>query len=205
MNTSMFKTIFFDFGNVIGFFDHHRATTALAKYTETPVAELHTLLHDSDILDQYEHGHISTAEYIRLIRERGRVRCSDEDFLTGFVDIFWPNPEVCRLIPRLKPRYRLVLASNTCEAHFTQFSAMFVTTLRHLDELGASHTLRARKPNANFYENAQTLAAADPGECLFIDDKPANVEAAERFGWRGILYEPDGSLLLKMRAAGVIV
>jgi len=201
--SAMIKTIYFDFGNVIGFFDHWRASKALAMYSDQPVDLIHEILHGDHLLDDYEHGHIDTAEYIRQACERGRIRCTPEEFQKAFVEIFWTNPEVCSLIPGLKPRYRLVLASNTCDAHFTKFTEMFADTLHHLDELGASHTLRARKPNRAFYENAQRLANAEPAECLFVDDRAVNIEAAERFGWKGILYVPDGTLVRKMRAAGV--
>lgn len=199
----MIKTIFLDFGNVIGFFSHRRASEALAKFTDMPVDELHEVLHGGDLLDQYEHGHLTTADYIRLTRLQGRIVCTDEQFLEGFVNIFWANPEVCNMIPRLRPRYRLVLASNTCDAHFAKFSEMFAETLSHLDELGASHTLRARKPHRAFYENAQALAQAEPEECLFLDDREVNIEAANQFGWKTILYKPDGTLEAKLRAAGV--
>ena len=40
---------------------------------------------------------------------------------------------------------------------------------------------------------------------LFVDDLPTNVEAAEKFGWNGIVYQPDGGLIDKLRAAGVEV
>jgi hypothetical protein len=38
---------------------------------------------------------------------------------------------------------------------------------------------------------------------VFVDDLPTNVEAAERFGWRGVVYRPDGTLADKLRSAGV--
>jgi hypothetical protein len=30
-----------------------------------------------------------------------------------------------------------------------------------------------------------------------------NIETAERFGWKGILYRPEGTLADKLRSAGV--
>ena len=64
---------------------------------------------------------------------------------------------------------------------------------------------RARKPEPAFFAHIQQHAGAGPDECVFIDDLPTNVEAAERFGWRGIVYRPDGTLADKLRAAGVEV
>lgn len=199
----MIKTIFFDFGNVIGFFDHARALSQLVRYTDMNATELNLVLYGGVILDDYEHGRISTTEYAREARLNGRLTCTEDEFLASFADIFWPNPEICDLIPKLRPHYRIVLASNTCDAHFNKFREMFASTLVHFDALGTSHTMNARKPHAAFYESAHRLANVQPGECLFLDDLPVNVEAAERFGWKGIVYRPDGTIKQKLQAAGV--
>jgi putative hydrolase of the HAD superfamily len=98
-----------------------------------------------------------------------------------------------------------VLASNTNDAHFTKYTFQFARELSHFDHLVTSHFARARKPEPEFFAFAQRRAGADPGECLFVDDLGVNVEAAERFGWKGLLYRPDGTLVQKLQAAGVEV
>jgi putative hydrolase of the HAD superfamily len=199
----MIRTIFFDFGNVVGFFDHQRAVTRLTEFTDLNAIELTLRLYGGPILDDYECGRIATAEYVREATLNGRLSCTPAEFVDCFCDIFWRNPEVCDLIPRLKPRYRLVLASNTVDAHFRRFSADYADVLAHFDHLVASHHAAARKPHPEFWAYAQRFAHADPGECLFVDDLPVNVEAAVRFGWQGIVYAPDGTLEAKLKAAGV--
>ena len=199
----MIRTIIFDFGNVVAFFDHGRALRQLARFTDMDPVELGLVLYGSPIEDAYERGAVSTAEYVREAKLNGRLTCTDDEFLAAFVDIFWPNPEVIDLIPRLKPRYRLMLASNTNDAHFTKFTRQFPDALGHLDHLGTSHRAGARKPEPAYFANVHRFAAAEPSECLFVDDLPVNVEAAERFGWQGVVYRPDGSLPAALRARGV--
>src|SRR5207248_11548544 len=155
------------------------------------------------LVHAYETGKVGTEEFVREATRRGRLTCTPDEFLAYFCDIFWRNDEVCDLVPRLKPRYRLVLASNTVEPHYRRYTADFADVLRHFDHLVASHHAGARKPHPDFFAYAQRFAAADPHECLFVDDLPANVEAAGRFGWRGIVYRPDGTLVDKLMAAGV--
>jgi 2-haloacid dehalogenase len=48
---------------------------------------------------------------------------------------------------------------------------------------------RVRKPNPRLYEILFERYSLDPSTCLFIDDVPANIEAGERLGMRGILFE----------------
>jgi glucose-1-phosphatase len=199
------KTLIFDFGNVLAFFDHGRAVARLDEFTDMEPVELTLVLYGGAAEDAYERGAIDTDEYVREGLLNGRLKCNREQFLAAFVDIFWRNDEVCNLIPRLKPKYRVLLASNTNDAHYKQYTQQFRDVLAHFDHLCASHEAKARKPEAAFFAHCQRFAGADPGECLFIDDLPTNVEAAERFGWKGVVYSPDGTLADKLRAAGVVL
>src|SRR6476469_8767823 len=123
------RTIVFDFGNVLAFFDHGRAVARLARFTDRPPAELMLELYGGALESDYEIGRLSTEEYVRLGKLNGRLTCSDDKFLVAFVDIFWRNDELCDLIPRLKPRYRLLLASNTNDAHYRHYTREFADVL----------------------------------------------------------------------------
>ena len=201
----MIRTIFFDFGNVLAFFDHQRAVEQLVRYTNLNAIELTLRLYGDSIIDDYETGKISTEEYVREALLNGRLSCSNDEFLACFCDIFWRNDEVCSLIPRLKPNYRLVLASNTVDSHFRRYTADYADVLKHFDHLVTSHHAGERKPHAGFFTYAHRFALAAPDECLFVDDLPVNVESSMRFGWKGIVYAPDGTLDDKLREAGIDV
>jgi glucose-1-phosphatase len=197
------KTIIFDFGNVVAFFDHGRALERLAAHTVTPAPQLRAALYDGHLEDAFERSGIDTAGYVTQALVAGKLACTPEQFLEAFVAIFWRNPEVCDLIPRLRPKYRVILASNTNAAHFDHYVKQFATELAHFDFLGTSFDARARKPEPEFFAHIQRHANAEPHECLFLDDLPKNVMAAEHFGWQGIVYQADGTLADKLRAAGV--
>lgn len=199
----MIRTIFFDFGNVVAFFDHQRAVEKLVKFTDLNAVELTVRLYGGPILDDYECGRIPTSEYVREAKLNGRLSCTQDEFLACFNDIFRRNAEVCDLIPRLKPRYRLVLASNTVDAHFRRYVTDYADVFAHFNHLVASHHAGARKPHPAFFEYAHQFALAEPDECLFVDDLQPNVETAERFGWKGVVYAPNGTLADKLREAGV--
>ena len=201
----MIRTIFFDFGNVLAFFDHRRAVEKLARFSDLSATELTLTIYGGVTEDDYETGKLSSAEFVRESKLNGRLTCSDEQFREYFVDIFWANPEVCDLIPRLRPHYRLVLASNTNEMHFEKYTAQFADTLKHFDHLVVSHHARARKPHPEFFTHAHQFADTHPESCVFIDDMAVNTETAARFGWRAVTYRPDGTLADELRALGVAV
>ncbi len=199
----MVKTIVFDFGNVIGYFDHLLALHRLAPHSEMSPAEMHRAIAGSWIWDAYETGSISTAEFLTHIRSTFRLRCGDDVISLAWSDIFQANVDVCTLIPTLKGRYRLLLGSNTNDLHAAWFRRQFADTLAHFDHLVLSHEIGTRKPRADFFEHCARLAHAEPHECLFIDDMPANIEAARAAGWQAILYTSFADLQEQMQTLGI--
>lgn len=200
----MIRTILFDFGNVLAFFDHGRALEKLKHHTTIPPAELGLILYGGELELAYECGQIRTPRYFEVGKEDGRLTCGLPEFIAAFVDIFIENHRVTSLIPALKKNYRLVLASNTNEAHFTHYRKQFRHFLDLFDYCIVSHEVGARKPARAFYEQCQKHANCEPGECLFVDDLPSNVHAAEAFGWKGIVLTTPEDLITRMTEAGVV-
>jgi FMN phosphatase YigB (HAD superfamily) len=202
----MIRTVLFDFGNVVAFFDHDRAVRRLLAHTDRTAAELWRLLYEDNLEDRYECGQATTDELFAVARDRGGLRCDRAEFVNAFCDIFWPNPPMADLIPRLKANgYRLVLASNTNAAHYERYREQFQDVLGHFDAIAVSHEAGARKPHPRFFEYAHKLAGYDKAECLFVDDLLANVAGAREFGWNAILYTRFDELVPELRAAGVRV
>lgn len=58
-----------------------------------------------------------------------------------------------------------------------------------------------RKPEEAAYAHACAALQVAPGDCLFIDDRPDNVDAARAFGMQAILREPSIEALRAALAA----
>lgn len=197
------SAIVFDFGNVIGFFSHRQAAEQLAEYTTASVEEILLLLCDEQLEDDFESGRMPVSELRQRVRQRLGLTCSDAQFDRAVGDMFAQNAEVCELIPALKPRYRLLLLSNTNELHALQFRRQFAKTLAHFDALVLSHEVGLRKPCPDIYAHCQSVAGCSPSQCLFIDDLPANIEAARACGWQGIVYHRGMDLPRELRKLGI--
>jgi glucose-1-phosphatase len=202
----MIRTVLFDFGNVVAFFDHQRALRRLLAHTDRTADQLLALMYYNDLEYRYECGELTTDEVFAMAREVGGLRCSQDEFVAAFCDIFSPNPPVAELVGRLKRNgYRLVLASNTNAAHYAHYREAFRDVLAHFDAIAVSHEAGARKPHPKFFEYAHRLAVGERAECVFIDDLADNVEAARAFGWRAIQYTAFEELLAGLKGLGVRV
>ena len=197
------KTLVFDFGNVVAFFDHRRAVAKLLPFTSLSATDLFAAIYGGRPEIDYECGRLTTEEFFRTVQPASKLTCSLEEFAEAFADIFTPNPLVRDLIPLLKQRHRLLLASNTNAAHFAKFSEQFADVLRHFDALCLSFEIGHRKPSADYFAACQREAHAEPQECLFVDDLLENVEAARKQGWHGLPYGPGVDLGGQLRGMGI--
>lgn len=196
-------TIVFDFGNVLGFFSHQKAAEQLAQFSPLSVGDILNRYLDPKLEEDFETGRMSLEEFRALVRQRCCVTCSDDQLDWAIADMFTPNDEVCDLVPALKPRYRLVLLSNTNELHAMHFRRQFTDTLAHFDTLVLSHEVGMRKPCADIYAHCHGIAGAIPRQCLFIDDLRANVEAARACNWQGIVYHRGLDLRRELLRRGI--
>jgi glucose-1-phosphatase len=202
----MIRTILFDFGNVVAFFDHDRAVRRLLAHTDRTAEQLWQLVYEDDLAYRYERGQATTDDLFAVAQQMGGLRCDRAEFVDAFCDIFWPNPPMADLVRRLKANgYRLVLASNTNVAHYERYREQFRDLLADFDAVAVSHEAGARKPEPRFFEYAQTLTGCAKDECLFVDDLLANVTAAREFGWHAVHFTRFDDLVPALRAAGVCV
>jgi glucose-1-phosphatase len=201
--------LIFDFGNVVSFFDHARACESYGRTLGISGADFLQRLRDrgfSAVIEDYERGSIDSEEFSRAVVKLAGIEIPHEEFAAAWSDIFWLNPPVVDLVRTLKRRgYTLVLGSNTNALHAAHFRRKFAAELAHFDRLVLSFEVGHIKPAAGFYLACADAAHAHPGECLFIDDMPENVEGARAAGLSALRYHDTATLVADLRELGIEV
>jgi epoxide hydrolase-like predicted phosphatase len=199
--------IIFDFGNVVAHFDYLRAASTLGSsigLTGEEVLDRVRPLGFSDQLKAYESGKMTAEEFSRVVSDMVGLAISHDEFASAWADIFCLNESVAPLLAALKADgYTLVLGSNTNDLHAAQFRRQFAEHLAHFDRLVLSYEVGHIKPSANFYLACASAAGARPGDCIFIDDLPENVEGARAAGLVGLLYRDTETLIADLAGLGV--
>ena len=67
--------------------------------------------------------------------------------------------------------------------------------LRRFDALAISAEIGVMKPDAAAYQAILAMMQMEARTCVFIDDIPANVAAAQAVGLHGIVFEDNSSCL----------
>src|SRR4051794_38264347 len=138
------KTLVFDFGNVIGFFSHQRATQRLLPHAHMDAGKLHLLLHEGELARHYERGTVTTDQFRVTVKKTARLECGDDYFDEAYGDIFWRNEGLCALLPQLAQRYPLLLLSNTNDLHARRFRVAFAEPLGLFQHTVLSHEIGLR-------------------------------------------------------------
>ena len=198
----MLKAIIFDFGNVVGFFDHKVTLAKLAPFTSWSPERIYNEIYTGPIEDDLESGRISVDEFLHAFIQRCELRCDAAFLRSACGDIFTPNAAVCDLIPQLKTRYRIILGSNTNPLHAAHFQKQFANVLDHFHHQVLSHVIGVRKPKAAFFHECAERADAAPHECLFIDDLTANIAGAKAIGMHGLVYHPGVDVSAALQSVG---
>lgn len=203
----MIRVVLFDLGRVLLDFDHRRACEALAQVARRPgvtAEEVRAFIFGTDLESEYDRGRLSDEEFRSRVCEEFGIAVSAEEFARRWSDIFWEREGVLPYLADLKARgYRLGLGSNTNHLHFEHLERAFAPYLRPLDDLFLSFRMGVRKPEAAYFEQvAEHLAQLGlrPAEGLFIDDLPANVEAARRQGFQAFRCHSFAQMQAEMEA-----
>lgn len=182
----MIKNVIFDFGDVIARFQPDELIAAFEERKED-----HEILKDA-IFRNWEHlddGSLDYEEYKTMTREslpkelHPVINRIFEEWYKAM-----PLVEgVPELIRELKGKgYRLYILSNA-STFFAEKSPYFGVN-QEFDGIVFSALVKMAKPDPKIYRYLLDTYHLIPGECLFIDDRRANIEAAEKSGIHGLIF-----------------
>lgn len=197
------EALLFDLGKVLVDFDFELGMQRFASKTSLTREEFETVILAQDWVRRYEHGDISSQDYLRYLRDHGKLEMSLDEFHDAWSSVFLPDlivPE--ELLASLKTRYPLILVSNTNESH-ANFVARSYRVLDYFDHKIFSHEVGAMKPDRRIYDAAIAVSGKPPEALFFTDDREENVESASKLGIRAHQFRSVEGLLNALRNHGV--
>lgn len=194
------EAFIFDIGNVLVRFEAGKAERTLAKLgVQRPDFAVLTALGR-----RYESGELERAEFLAALREALGGGLTDDVLSTAWQEIFEPNEPMWEVVERLHGRYPLYLLSNTNCLHHEFLVREYPVFGRFADGV-FSYRVGMMKPERGIFELAIRQFGVHPAATVYLDDLPANVEAARGVGLRAFVYRHDahGELAPTLRAQGV--
>lgn len=142
-----------------------------------------------------ERGEIDFMAAREGIMEEARARGFEADPIELFVRMGEGGgirPEVVELATRVKSQgfQTAIVTNNAKEFRDRWVASVPIDAICH--EIVDSSEIGIRKPDPRIFEHAlEKVGGIEPARAIFVDDFPANIEAANSLGMRGVLMKDD--------------
>lgn len=184
------KIFLFDIGNVLVDFDFQIMTDRIAADSgraPEPLTERDVEMHDA-----VEKGWITDQQWVDYLNEAKGLSWTVDDLIGVWQKIFSINPVGRKLfldsIARGLPVYTL---SNIAKHHFDAIERSWPGFFDGATGLFLSYQMGCRKPDPAISFQTLEKLGVEGKQCLFIDDRPENIEAARAAGIHAHQFIPE--------------
>ena len=189
----MLKNIIFDFGNVLVNLDEPATMQALmAVLDPEKIGDFFEMA-----LFPFEKGQISEEAFFNRLQRRSKKVLEGDYYYSAWNQMILDFPENrMQMLRELRSKYRLLLMSNINITHLRHIKRMLQLNQQSpdfeilFDKLYLSFECGMRKPELEFFQFILQQEHLIADECLFIDDRQENIDAAIQLGIHTHLHNP---------------
>jgi len=196
----MIKAIIFDFGGVLTVKQHlHEFSEIYAPKFGADIKEFDRVLHENWL--QARINGINSKVFWKNLSSF--LKTDEKELRKDFIEFFGFRPEVLEFIQEIKKKkYKLGMLSNQIEDWLEEHIQNHNLN-KIFDVIVTSYGSRLAKPDVAIYLKALKELSCKAEECIFVDDLIKNVEAANKLGINGILFESLEQLKKELKVLGV--
>ena len=197
-------TLFFDVGGVLltNGWDRHMRRAAAERFglDWDDLQDRH-----EQVVSEFETGRLSLERYLRhTVFNRERSFSLDE-FRSHMLAQSQPYDDSLRLARELAVGGKYLCGTINNESRdLNRYRIDRFELADVFDVFVSSCYVGVRKPDPGIYRLALEVTQRDPEECVFVDDRPLNLEAAGEAGLRTVHYVGANELRRSLADIGVI-
>jgi len=180
-------TVIFDLGGVLVNLDWDSVCDRLQEHSSLEADAVRREVVNGPIVRSAMAGLISSRGYHQALCEKLVANLSYDDFVDIWNSLLNANEAIVPIVERLKLNHRLVLGSNTDAIHFTSTMERF-PVLEIFERYFLSYEMGLLKPDPAFFHHVLQRLDTSASNCVFIDDRAENVEAAQSVGMIGLEF-----------------
>lgn len=197
------KTVIFDIGNVLADFCWEKFYKSFG-YSDEIFQRLAKATVYDDMWNQFDKGVLSEEDMMNVfIRNDPGIEQEIRTIfrnINGTIEVYDYTHD---WIHELQGRgYQVLILSNFSEKCYRECGSK-MDFVKEADGAVISYIEKKIKPDDEIYELILERYHLKPEECVFLDDKPENVAAAEKFGIHGIVFKNREAALLQMAELGM--
>ncbi len=194
------RAIIFDVGNVLVHERDFTKRTEWEKRLGLGPGQLTRLVHDSEPAAGAPSGEVAEC---RVWQTVGKQLQLDNAQIAELQRDFWSSEELdttlVQFIQSLRPRYKIGILSNAwSEARYFHNTKFKMNAWS--DTAVYSAEVKLLKPDPRIYQIVLNQLQLSANECVFVDDRLINVEAAQALGMQGVLHHETQQTIADIRA-----
>ena len=201
----MIKNIIFDCGRVIMQYDEKYISSFFADSEDDAELLARVAMHRK-YWNAFDEGTLTEEAYLEAVKKElpERLHTAVEGLCAEWTSHMPPVEGIEDVIKEIKASGKgLYLLSNFNKR--LRGELYLAPSLLLFDGLVISGEVGMVKPNENVYRYLLDKYRLDPAECLFVDDRADNIEAGEKLGIKGYLFDGDSKKLREyLRTKGMI-
>lgn len=156
------------------------------------------------VVDALERGQISLDDYLHWTIFYEPRAFTIAEISEAMMCLSIPFEDTLAIVRRLRATNRYLLATINNESRELNEHRIARFELRTLfSAFFSSCYLNLLKPLPEHYRRALQITQRAPDECLYVDDRPLNVEVAAILGMHPIQFTSAAQLEVDLRAAGI--
>lgn len=196
-------TVFFDAGGVLlsNGWDHNCRARA-AQHFQLDGADFER--RHNAIVERFETRRMSLEQYLRQTVFYTQRPFTPADFQQFMFAQSQALPESLALLDELVAAKRCLLGLlNNESAELNQYRIDTFDLKKRLSVFCSSCYIGLRKPDEEVYLRSMLIVQRRASECVFVDDRPENIEGAKRAGMHTIHFEDAAQLRSALQDLGV--
>ena len=181
------QAVYLDFGGVIFCTVDREPRRRLAEHFHMSYREMEKFVFESESSRRASVGEITEENHWLNVLDALKVdHGQKDDFVNRFFGGDELNQSLLGFMKRLRPDVRIGLISNAWSGLRAWLTGQGIAD--QFDQMIISAEVGVMKPDQRIYHLALDEAGITPAETVFMDDMPANVDAAKALGMHGIHF-----------------
>ncbi len=156
------------------------------------------------VFEKFEKGMLSIDDYLNEVVFFKKRDFTKRDFIDFMHDQSHTFDSTFVILEKLASKKKYFLAAiNNESLELNNYRINKFGLGKYFEGFFSSCYLGVRKPEPEIFQKALHILHKNPGECLFIDDREENYNAAESSGLNSILLDEPGNLQARLKEYGI--
>lgn len=204
LSSPVIKAVIFDLGRVLVDVD---LTRGIFRHFEKLRRSGDLILMENLFSEQtfltYLRGKISPQQFHRVLADRFELPIDYPTFEREWCDVFQPMDGMDQLFEKVRQNYKVGLLSDIGPLHWRHLRTV-LPILKLIPRPVLSFETGFIKPEPACYETAAESVQEAVTDCLFIDDRPVNVQGARELGMQALQFHSPDQLRTDLNRLGLL-